>query len=162
MADNAHGFSHLDDQGQARMVDVSGKDATVRVAIARTRVVFNPETFRLLVDKALPKGDALSVAKVAGVLAAKKTSDLIPLCHPLPLSFVDVRFEPREAGHELVIEAEARTEGKTGVEMEALTAASVAALTVYDMCKAVQKDVVIADCRLVFKSGGKSGTFTAE
>jgi cyclic pyranopterin phosphate synthase len=116
----------------------------------------------MLVDQALPKGDALATARIAGIMAAKRTHELIPLCHPLPLSKVDVDFEPDAASSSLVITAEARTTGQTGVEMEALTAAQVAALTVYDMCKAVQKDIVITDCRLVHKSGGKSGEYNAD
>lgn len=156
------GFSHLDESGRARMVDVGGKDATKRTAVARTTVVLSAETYSLLQEKALPKGDALAAARVAGILAAKRTAELIPLCHPLQLSFVDVRFETDDASHCLHIEAEARLTGRTGVEMEALMAAQVAALTIYDMCKAVQKDIRITDCRLVYKEGGKSGTFKAE
>lgn len=158
----AEGFSHLDDQGRARMVDVSGKAETVRVARVRAEVHLNARTMRLLVDKALPKGEALGAARIAGVLAAKRTAELIPLCHPLPLDFADVRFDVDEAAGVVRIEAEARTSARTGVEMEALVAAQIAAATLYDMCKAVQKDIRITDCRLVYKSGGKSGTFQAE
>lgn len=156
------GFSHLDASGRARMVDVSAKDVSVRIARVRAVVHLNPETMRLLVEKALPKGEVLGTARVAGILAAKRTSDLIPLCHPLPLDFADISFEIDEAGGRVLIEAESRTSAKTGVEMEALVAAQIAAATIYDMCKAVQKDIRITDCRLVFKSGGKSGTFQAE
>lgn len=141
------------------MVDVGHKAQTQRVAIAETRVVLSRETFDLLAANALPKGDALTTAKIAGILAAKRTFELIPMCHPLPLSYVDVRFTPVEETATIVIEAEARTAGQTGVEMEAFTAAQVAALTVYDMCKAVQKDILITGCRLLHKSGGKSGTY---
>lgn len=155
----SEGFSHIDAQGEARMVDVGGKEDTRRVARAGCTVRLAPSTLALLRDKALPKGDALAAAKIAGVLAAKQTSHLIPLCHPLALSYVDVIFAVDEADSAIHVTAEARTTGPTGVEMEALTAASVAALSIYDMCKAVQKDVVIDNLRLLFKSGGKSGTF---
>ncbi len=155
-------FSHLDDEGRARMVDVSAKSESLRIARVRAEVLLNAQTMRLLVDKALPKGEVLGTARIAGVLAAKRTSDLIPLCHPLPLEFADVTFEIDEAGGRVLIEAESRTSAKTGVEMEALLAAQVAAATIYDMCKAVQKDIRITNCRLVFKSGGKSGTFQAD
>jgi cyclic pyranopterin phosphate synthase len=158
----AEDFSHLDEQGRARMVDVSGKAETVRVARVRAEVRLNARTMRLLVDKALPKGEALGAARIAGVLAAKRTAELIPLCHPLPLDFADVRFDVDEAAGVVRIEAEARTSARTGVEMEALVAAQIAAATLYDMCKAVQKDIRITDCRLVYKSGGKSGTFQAD
>ncbi|MBU1230745.1 MAG: cyclic pyranopterin monophosphate synthase MoaC [Proteobacteria bacterium] len=155
-------FSHLDGQGRARMVDVSTKDVSIRIARVRVEVLLNPGTMRLLVQKALPKGEVLGTARVAGILAAKRTAELIPLCHPLPLDFAGITFEVDEAGGRVLIEAEARTSAKTGVEMEALVAAQVAAATIYDMCKAVQKDILITNCRLVFKSGGKSGTFQAE
>jgi molybdenum cofactor biosynthesis protein MoaC len=155
-------FSHLDAEGRARMVDVSGKDESVRVAKVRAEVQLNAETMRLLVQKALPKGEVLGTARIAGILAAKRTFELIPLCHPLPLDFADVSFDIDEAAGLVRIEAEARTSARTGVEMEALIAAQVAAATIYDMCKAVQKDIRITNCRLVFKSGGKSGLFQAE
>jgi len=154
-------LTHVDASGDARMVDVAEKAHTKRVAIAETIVELSAETYGLLVGGGLPKGDALGTAKVAGILAAKSTHQLIPMCHPLPLSYVDVRFEPDPEAHTLRIEAESRTTGQTGVEMEALMAAQVAALTVYDMCKAIQKDIVIGGCRLLFKSGGKSGTYDA-
>jgi cyclic pyranopterin phosphate synthase len=155
-------LTHVDETGAARMVDVGGKAPSKRTAVAKVRVLLSPETYRLLMDEALPKGDALTTAKIAGIQAAKRTHELIPLCHPLPITFVDVRFTPFEADHSVEIESEARTDAKTGVEMEALTAAQVAALTVYDMCKAVQKDIKITDCRLVKKTGGKSGDYEAE
>lgn len=154
-------FTHLDDRGQARMVDVGAKAATARVAVAEALVRLSPKTYKLLTDESLPKGDALATARIAGIMAAKKTSDLIPLCHPLGLDAVDVRFHLDAASHSVRIEAEARLVGKTGVEMEAMTAAFVAALTLYDMCKAVQKDIVIERVRLLYKAGGKSGEFKA-
>lgn len=152
-------LSHIDDDGNACMVDVGHKAPTQRVAIAETQVILSPETFALLSQDALPKGDALTTAKIAGILAAKRTAELIPMCHPLPLSYVDVRFKTIEESSTIIIEAESRTAHQTGVEMEAMTAAQVAALTLYDMCKAVQKDILISGCRLLFKSGGKSGTY---
>jgi len=155
-------FSHLDANGRARMVDVSGKEPTVRMARVRAEVHLNAETMRLLVQKALPKGEVLGTARVAGILAAKRTFELIPLCHPLPLDFADVSFTVDEAAGVVHVEAEARTSARTGVEMEALIAAQVAAATIYDMCKAVQKDIRITNCRLVYKSGGKSGLFEAK
>ncbi|MBU1041778.1 MAG: cyclic pyranopterin monophosphate synthase MoaC [Proteobacteria bacterium] len=155
-------FSHLDADGRARMVDVTTKSVSLRIARVRVEVLLNPETMRLLVQKALPKGEVLGTARVAGILAAKRTAELIPLCHPLPLDFADITFEIDEAGGRVLIEAESRTSAKTGVEMEALVAAQIAAATIYDMCKAVQKDIRITDCRLVHKSGGKSGTFQAD
>jgi cyclic pyranopterin phosphate synthase len=156
------GFSHMDGDGNARMVDVSSKDDSLRRAVVRCVVRLAPETLSLLMENALPKGDVLTTAKVAGILAAKRTADMIPMCHPLPISHVDIRFTVQQADSTIEIEAEVRTTYKTGVEMEALVAAQIAAATIYDMCKAVQKDIVIDNCRLVFKSGGKSGTFSAE
>jgi cyclic pyranopterin monophosphate synthase len=153
-------FSHLDKSGTARMVDVSQKAATHRTAVARGQVRL-PERVRALVqEKALPKGDVFTVAKVAGILAAKKCGELIPLCHPLPLTDIQVELTLSEVGVELT--ATAACVGPTGVEMEALTAVSVAALTVYDMCKSVDKGIVIEDVRLVSKTGGKSGAWHAE
>ncbi|NDV20606.1 cyclic pyranopterin monophosphate synthase MoaC [Pseudodesulfovibrio sp. JC047] len=156
------GFSHMDDDGNARMVDVSEKQVTARTAIVRGMVRLAPETLRLLKENALPKGDVLTTAKIAGIQAAKRTSDLIPMCHPLPISYVDIRFTVLDEESSIELECEVRTAYKTGIEMEALIGVQVAAATIYDMCKAVQKDVVIDACRLVFKSGGKSGTFRAE
>lgn len=155
-------FSHIDADGNAVMVDVSAKADTVRKAIAKGRVLLNEKTFKMLQQQALPKGDAFAAAKLAGIMGAKETHRLIPLCHPLALSYVDVRFSINEADYSIEIEGEARNTGKTGVEMEALIAVQIAAATIYDMCKAVQKDVVITDCRLVYKEGGKSGVFKAE
>lgn len=153
-------LSHVDDRGRAQMVDVGDKPVTARVATATGSVRMSPETLRLITDGRLPKGDVFAVARVAGILAAKKTPELIPLCHPLPVSSIDVEFTPHATSGRLDIEARVSVSGKTGVEMEALTAVSVAALTVYDMCKAVQKDIVISDVGLQYKSGGKSGTYT--
>ncbi len=152
-------FSHMDKDGSVTMVDVSHKHDTQRIAIVRGCIDLSKETMELLQQAALPKGDVLTTAKLAGIMAAKRTAELIPLCHPLALAFVDVRFEVTSYG--LQLEAEARTTGPTGVEMEALVGAQMAAATVYDMCKAVQKDIVIRDIRLVYKSGGKSGIFCA-
>lgn len=155
-------FSHIDADGNAVMVDVSSKEDTVRKAIAKGKVLLNKKTFEMLQQKALPKGDAFAAAKLAGIMGAKETHRLIPLCHPLALSYVDVRFSIDEENTLINVEAEARSTGKTGVEMEALIAVQVAAATIYDMCKAVQKDVIISECRLVYKEGGKSGVFRAE
>lgn len=153
------GLTHLDERGRARMVDVSDKAVTHRVATARARVRMLPDTARLIAEGGLAKGDVLAVAQVAGVMAAKKTSDLIPMCHPLAITGVDMAFDLDTAGGELEIRATVKIDGRTGVEMEALTAASVAALTVYDMCKAVDRAMTIESVQLVQKSGGKSGDF---
>ncbi len=161
MSDDMTRLSHVDANGAARMVDVGAKDDTVRKAVAGCTVRLSASTFAMLQEKALPKGDVLNTAKIAGVMAAKKTAELIPMCHPLFLTYVDVSFEPDAATHEVRITAETRTTGKTGVEMEALTACQAAALTIYDMCKAVQKDIVIDGCRLLHKSGGRSGEYNA-
>lgn len=155
-------FSHLDADGKARMVDVGSKDVTRRVAIAGCTVLVSPATLALLKEQALPKGDALNTAKIAGIMAAKRTSELIPLCHPLALDYCDVRFTIQDEPPAVLVEAESRTSGRTGVEMEALTAVQVAALTIYDMCKAIQKDIRISDCRLLLKTGGKSGEYRAD
>jgi cyclic pyranopterin monophosphate synthase len=153
-------LSHLDNQGQAHMVDVSGKDVTTRSATARARVLMMAETIALLRDGLAKKGDVLATARIAGIMAAKKTSDLIPLCHPLLITKVSVDFQ---IGDGVVdVEATVKVEGKTGVEMEALTACSVASLTIYDMLKAVDRGMKITDLRVVEKSGGKSGLFQAD
>ena len=152
-------ISHMAGDGSISMVDVGSKNITRRVAIVRGAVEMNAHTLGLLKEHALPKGDVLVTAQVAGIMAAKRTSELIPLCHPVPLSFVDVRFEIQDEPPAVLIESEARTSDRTGVEMEAIIAAQVAAATIYDMCKAVQKDMVIRDVRLVHKSGGRTGTF---
>ncbi|MBN1877954.1 MAG: cyclic pyranopterin monophosphate synthase MoaC [Anaerolineae bacterium] len=150
-------LSHVDSEGHIRMVDVGNKPDTERVAVARGAVYMQPETLRLIIENGLPKGDVLTTARLAGVMAAKQTSNLIPLCHPLLLTQISVDFEIDEEASCILITAMVRTRGKTGVEMEALTAVSVAALTIYDMAKAVEKTMRITDIRLVSKQGGKSG-----
>ena len=150
-------LTHVDDTGAARMVDVGDKDVTARVAVATGRVLVSPEVVRLLRGDGVPKGDALGVARVAGIMAAKRTPDLVPLCHPLAISGVTVDLEVHDDA--VAITATVRTTDRTGVEMEALTAVSVAALTVVDMVKAVDKAAVITDVRIESKSGGKSGTW---
>ena len=154
-------LTHFDARGNAHMVDVGAKDATERVAVARASVRMQPATLKLIATKKAAKGDVLAVAQLAGIMAAKKTPDLIPLCHPLTLSSVDVKLTLDAKRHAVDIEATCKLKGRTGVEMEALTAASVAALTVYDMCKSVDRGMVISDVRLLHKSGGKSGTYEA-
>ena len=153
------GFTHFDKEGKARMVDVSDKAETERTATAKGSVLMQPATLALIRGGAVKKGDVLSVARLAGIMGAKKTPDLIPLCHPLALTSVQVDLALDEARNAVDITATCKLTGKTGVEMEALTAVSVAALTVYDMCKAVDKGMQITDIRLVHKSGGKSGTY---
>ena len=155
-------LSHIDDQGRASMVDVSDKDSTERLATAEAIILLSPEAYRLVVSGTAKKGDVLATARIAGIMAAKKTSELIPLCHPLALSHVGVDFDPLPERNAFRIVASAKTTGPTGVEMEALTAASVAALTVYDMVKAVDKGAIIDSIRLLTKSGGKSGSYEAE
>lgn len=154
-------LTHFDAEGRATMVDVSGKAESQRVATAKGAVVMQPETLALIRDGAVAKGDVLAVARLAGIMAAKRTPDLIPLCHPLALSAVAVDLEVVPERNAVEITATCRLSGRTGVEMEALTAVSVAALTVYDMCKAVDRGMRIEDVRLVHKSGGKSGTYEA-
>ena len=156
------GFTHFDPEGKARMVDVSAKDETERVAVAKGSVLMQPETAALIREGGVQKGDVLSVARLAGIMGAKRTSELIPLCHPLPLTSVEVDLALDEARSAVDITATCRITARTGVEMEALTAVSVAALTVYDMCKAADRGMRVTDVRLVSKSGGKSGTFEAE
>ena len=152
-------LSHLDDQGRARMVDVSDKDVTSRVAVARGTIRMRPETLALILEGKVEKGDVFSVARVAGIMAAKKTSELIPMCHPLNITSVEIDLNPAQNPARVEIEAAVRVEGKTGVEMEAMTAVAVAGLTIYDMCKAVDREMYVGEIRLVKKSGGKSGTF---
>ena len=154
------GLSHLDAAGAARMVDVSDKSETARTATAEAIVRMRPETLALVQQGGMPKGDVLATARIAGIMAAKRTPDLIPLCHPLPITGVTLDLEP-SGDDSLVIRATVKTTGKTGVEMEALTAASIAALTVYDMCKAVEKGMRIESVRLIEKHGGKSGDWLA-
>jgi cyclic pyranopterin monophosphate synthase len=152
-------LSHLDDQGRAKMVDVSAKDITSRTAVARGTIHMRAETLALILADKIEKGDVFSVARVAGIMAAKKTSDLIPMCHPLNITAVEINLTPAENPARVDIEAIVRVSGKTGVEMEAMTAVSVAGLTIYDMCKAVDREMSIGEIRLIKKSGGKSGTF---
>ncbi|MFI5000569.1 MAG: cyclic pyranopterin monophosphate synthase MoaC [Reyranellales bacterium] len=154
-------LSHFDSTGNARMVDVGPKDVTERVAVAHARITMQAATLKLIQSRKAAKGDVLAVAQLAGIMAAKKTPELIPLCHPLSLSSVDVKLTVDTRRKAVDIEATCKLKGRTGVEMEALTAASVAALTVYDMCKSVDRGMVISEVKLLHKSGGKSGTFTA-
>lgn len=156
------GLSHLDDRGRARMVDVGGKPETERWAVARADVLVSPETLRRILEGDVKKGDVRRTAELAGVMAAKRTPELIPLCHPVPLSHVEVRAEPDEALPGIRITATARATSKTGVEMESLTAAAVAALTVYDMIKGLDRRARIADVRLVEKHGGKGGDYVLD
>jgi cyclic pyranopterin phosphate synthase len=156
---NEQRLTHFDASGRARMVDVGAKDETERVAVARGTVEMQPETLRLILEGRAKKGDVLAVAQVAGIMAAKRTHELIPMCHPLLLTGIEVSFVPDEAASALQISATVRTFGKTGVEMEALTAVSVAALTVYDMVKAVDRGMTVTGIRLAEKQGGKSGDF---
>jgi cyclic pyranopterin monophosphate synthase len=155
-------LTHLDESGTARMVDVGHKPDTERVAVARGSVRMAPETLALIVAGNMKKGDVLTVAQLAGIMAAKRTAELIPLCHPLQLSHVDVTCQPNEAESRVDIEATVRLRGKTGVEMEALTAVSVAALTIYDMAKAVDRHMQLTGIRVVGKSGGQSGDWQAD
>jgi cyclic pyranopterin phosphate synthase len=152
-------LTHLDAQGAARMVDISDKASTARAAVATGRIAMSAEAAAAIRDGAVKKGDVLAVARLAGIMAAKRTSELVPLCHPLPLSSVTVDLELGDRG--VLVTATARTTGQTGVEMEALTAASVALLTVYDMAKALDREMVIGDVRLLAKSGGRSGDWCA-
>jgi cyclic pyranopterin phosphate synthase len=152
-------LSHLTDDGSVQMVDVGAKASSLREAKASALVRMSPQTLQLLRERALPKGDVLTTAKVAAILAAKRTADLIPMTHPLPLTYIDVTFDVESSDDAIAIEALVRCEGKTGVEIEAMTACSIAALTIYDMCKSADKSIVIERIRLEEKSGGKSGTF---
>ena len=155
-------LTHIDEKGRVRMVDVSGKEPTRRTAVAQAVVRMRPETFRQITAGTVAKGNVLETARIAGVMAAKKTADLIPMCHPLNLTHAQVDFYPDAAIHAIRIEATARITDVTGVEMEALTAVSVAALTLYDMCKAIDKGMTITDVCLLKKTGGKSGTFVRD
>ena len=152
-------LTHFNDEGRARMVDVSEKQATLREATAGGIVHVSAETFGLIMRGEMKKGDVLAVAQIAGIMAAKRTSELIPMCHPISITGVDISFSPDEKRNAIDITATVRCKGETGVEMEALTAVSAAALTIYDMCKAAQKDIEITDIRLLRKSGGKSGEY---
>ena len=155
-------LTHLDATGNAHMVDVSDKHVTSRSATAKAKVQMLPETLNLILNGTAKKGDVLATARIAGIMAAKKTHELIPLCHPLMISKVSIDFVADEKTNSIEVTSTVRVEGKTGVEMEALTACSIAALTLYDMCKSVDRGMKITDLRLTEKSGGKSGTFTAE
>jgi len=152
-------LTHFDQEGRARMVDVSNKEVTSRQALVRGRVSMAPRTFQMIHDRTISKGDVLGVARIAGIMAAKRTSDLIPMCHPLNLTSVEVSFFSHPDKTSIDIEARVKTDGKTGVEIDAFVAVATAAITIYDMCKAVDRAMVISDIRLVEKSGGKSGTY---
>jgi cyclic pyranopterin phosphate synthase len=152
-------FTHLDEKNKARMVDVTGKKKSLREAIAEGKVLMKPETVQEIEAGKVAKGDVFGVAKIAGIMAAKRTGDIIPMCHPLELTGIDIDFTSDPERGEITIEATVRTVGRTGVEMEAMTAVSTAALTIYDMCKSADREIVLSDIRLLKKSGGKSGTF---
>jgi len=152
-------LTHLDKKGRARMVDVSRKAETLREAVVRGSIFMNQKTFRSIMSGKIAKGDVLAVAKVAGIMAAKKTSEIIPMCHPLNLSHVEINFYPFEKESRIEIEARVRIKAQTGVEMEGFVAVAAASLTIYDMCKAIDRGMVISDIRLVKKTGGKSGTY---
>ncbi len=152
-------LTHLDKQGRAKMVDVTEKPETMREAVATGSVHMRPETLRLIRDKKVPKGDVLCVSRVAGIMAAKKAGELIPMCHPLNITSVDIDFDLDDKNHKIGIKARVKITGRTGVEMEALTAVSAAALTMYDMCKAADKEMIISEIMLLEKRGGRSGLF---
>jgi cyclic pyranopterin phosphate synthase len=156
------GFTHFNDEGRAKMVDVSEKAITLRTAVASGTVYLNADTFNLITRGKIEKGDVLAVAQVAGIMAAKRNFELIPMCHPIALTGVNISFALDAEKHTIDVTAAVRCKGETGVEMEALTAVSIAALTIYDMCKAVQKDIMISNIRLISKSGGKSGDYHRE
>lgn len=159
MTQQSTSLTHLNERGEAHMVDVGSKEITQREASAQAIVHMQPETLQLITDHGLPKGDVLATARIAGIIAAKRTSELIPLCHPLPLTSIEIEITAHPATHELRIISTVRCTGRTGVEMEALTAASVAALTIYDMAKARDRTMIISDILLRHKTGGKSGAF---
>jgi cyclic pyranopterin phosphate synthase len=152
-------LTHIDDQGRVRMVDVSAKASTLRTAIAQSCIQMRPETFNLIQDQKVKKGNVLETARIAGVMAAKRTAELIPMCHPLNITHAQIDFTPQAETHTILISASVRIQHQTGVEMEALTAVSVAALTIYDMCKAYDREMTISNIRLIHKSGGKSGVY---
>lgn len=162
MVQNMDDFTHFNDQGRAKMVDVGEKDPSRREATAGARVLISPETFERIRTGGMKKGDVLTVAQVAGIMGAKRTPDLIPMCHPVQVNGIDMKLWLDETRYSVEIEATVSCAGRTGVEMEALTAVSTAALTVYDMCKAIQKDIVISDIRLLRKTGGVHGDFKRE
>ena len=155
-------LNHFNDQGQAHMVDVSNKETTSRVAVAKARILMNSNTLEIIKNGDAKKGDVLGIARTAGIMAAKKTADLIPLCHPLPITNVNINLRIEPSNNSVEIEATVKTNGQTGVEMEALTAANVTALTIYDMVKAIDKTMKITDLRVTFKDGGKTGQFVCE
>ena len=159
---NNNKLTHFDDNGDPSMVNINAKENTVRVAIATGKVTMKSETLQKILDIKIKKGDVFNVAKLAGIMAAKKTDQLIPLCHSIPLSYVNIDLEPDIKNSCIKIKSEASLVGKTGVEMEALTAVSLASLTIYDMCKSVDREIVISDIKLIHKSGGKSGEFNAK
>jgi cyclic pyranopterin phosphate synthase len=152
-------LTHFDKSGRSKMVDVTDKSDTVREAVAQATVTMQKETLRRIMDRQIEKGDVLGVAQTAGIMAAKKTAELIPMCHPLNITSVEMEFLPHEAASQIEVRAQVKITGKTGVEMEALVAVSVAALTVYDMCKAIDRGITISDIKLLKKSGGKSGRY---
>ena len=155
-------LNHFNDQGQAHMVDVSNKETTSRVAVAKARILMNSKTLEIIKNGDAKKGDVLGIARTAGIMAAKKTADLIPLCHPLPITNVNINLSIEPSNNSVEIEATVKTNGQTGVEMEALTAANITALTIYDMVKAIDKTMKITDLRVTFKDGGKTGQFVCE
>ena len=155
-------LTHFNEKGQSRMVDVTQKDETIRIAVAVGKVLAKVETLQLIADRKFSKGDVLEVARIAGIMATKRTADLIPLCHPIPITGVEVNLSINQADQSIEIEAEVQTIGRTGVEMEALTAVSIAALTVYDMCKSVDREMEISAVYLTKKTGGKSGVFARQ
>jgi len=152
-------LTHFNKEGRARMVNVGEKDDTLRIAIAEGEIIMQPSTLKMIKDREISKGDVLGVAQVAGIMAAKKTSEIIPMCHPLLLTSINVNIKINEGKNKIIIQSQVKTVGKTGVEMEPLTAVSVAALTIYDMCKAVDRGMTIQDIHLVEKSGGQSGHY---
>ena len=155
-------LNHFNKQGQAHMVDVSNKDITSRIATAKTSIIMNADTLKIIISGSAKKGDVLGIARLAGIMAAKKTSDLIPLCHPLPISNVNIDLKPEPSKNSIDIVATVKTSGQTGVEMEALTAANITALTIYDMVKAVDKTMKITNLRVTLKDGGKTGRLVFE
>jgi cyclic pyranopterin phosphate synthase len=152
-------LTHFDKSGRSKMVDVTDKSDTVREAVAQATVTMQKETLRRIMDRQIEKGDVLGVAQTAGIMAAKKTAELIPMCHPLNITSVEMEFLPHEAASQIKVRAQVKITGKTGVEMEALVAVSVASLTIYDMCKAIDRGITISDIKLIKKSGGKSGLY---
>jgi len=155
-------FTHLDEKGRAKMVDVTAKESTVREAVAQGKVLMDPNTVTAIEQGEMPKGDVFSVARIAGIMAAKKTSEIVPMCHPLELTGINIDFSSSIEKGEINIKASVKTVGKTGVEMEAMTAVSAAALAIYDMCKSADRGIILSDIKLLTKSGGKSGTFVRQ